>query len=73
MQTMPADRRKDRINEHGVNVSHFARKVNKWAVDESWARGRDVTFLEAFTRWCCHVHPEGPRIAHETARASRQA
>ncbi len=52
----------DIINEYGVNVSHFASKVNEWAIDKSDALGRDVTFLEAFARWLDYVHPEGWRI-----------
>ncbi len=56
----------DTINDYGVNVSHFARKVHAWAVAQSEHRGREVTFWEAFARWCDYVHPHGRRIADET-------
>ncbi len=51
--------KRDIINEHGVNVSHFARKVNEWAKEQSRLRDRDVTFEEAFERWLDYVHPLG--------------
>ena len=56
----------DYRNEYGVNLGHFSRKVHEWAVNESWARGRDVTFWEVFAHWCDYVHPNGQTIAAAT-------
>ena len=57
----------DIIPKHGRDVRYFAllRKINQWAIDESWARGRDVTFAEVFCRWLLYVDADGPRLANE--------